>query len=115
MTDSSETYRKMVDDPKIQDEVGKDPRLCKSVKQDDGLSWSPAIFYLPSQGWWQERLAGELWCLWHTPPWHSRANVRYSIRAGIHDFNGDIPEECYAQFYMWVHFGKKWDGKEWVK
>jgi len=112
MTDSSEQYRKMVDDPRIQEEAGKDPRLCKSVKQDDGLSWSPAIFYLPSQSWWQERLKD---CRWDLGHYLTSKQYEYQLEVGDKVFRCSTPEQIYCRAFMWVRFGEKWDGKGWVK
>jgi len=119
MTDNSETYRKMVDDPRIREECTKDRSLCRtiSVIHIDGKG-EERIFYYPSQSWWQERLDEWQWDLEHISGSTGNYTVTIWDKSGenaLVEREASTPEQAYAQAYMWAKYREKWDGERWVK
>jgi len=112
ITDNSEQYRRMVDDPRIQE-------MCKGSRRPD-VVWvrraerSDRIHKIafPSQNWWQERLAGEIYISVWTPD-EELTNIGFK-QCDSMTFKG-TPEQVYCQAFMWVCFGEMWKDNKWVK
>jgi len=115
-TDNSETYRKMVDDPRIREECNKDRSLCRTISVIQIDEDEERISYLPSQSWWQKRLKGWQWDLEHIlGVTESYAVTIWEGEDALVEQEASTPEQAYVKAYMWGKYGEKWDGERWGK